>query len=60
MRWKFGEDYTPVCVTTEVGSGYDTVGALVILEDGTNWYSGYKMQFDQTIDKSHFTNPTAW
>ena len=60
MRYPFGYDYIERCVTFEVEEGYDLVGTLVVLDDGSAWFTGQQME---NADARRFlaeTNATAW
>lgn len=60
MRYPFGYEYTERCVTNEVDTGYDLVGTLIVLDDGQNWFTGYRME--NAVARRFFTdsNATAW
>jgi homospermidine synthase len=61
ITWKFGEPYQPKCATHELDqAGKDLVGTLVILEDGSNWFTGYEMTQKEAVDQFSHSNATAW
>jgi homospermidine synthase len=60
MNYPFGYEYTERCVTDEVERGYDLVGTLIVLDDGRNWFTGYRME--NAVSRRFFenSNATAW
>lgn len=61
IKFPFGSVHVSQAATSELNetAGFDLVGALVVFEDGSNWFYGYQMTQD-SIKSVHTTNATAW
>lgn len=60
MRYPFGYDYLERTATHELERGYDLVGTLIVLDDGSNWFTGHRMENDVARRYYADTNATAW